>query len=167
MLVRETSGMWLQPHSPAPPTFNSHPHTKSWFQVFFSVQVAIVQLRETFIETFVLITSEFSQPPRWGSLCVCVRRPHSGNRRDSRVCRSNGGWRRTGCHSDSRNLKEKTGQSHNQALGWHVLKLRSRRTPFPWGRRGTIRGPAAQFERRTHCGVAAPACFGCREVSRV
>lgn len=51
----------------------------------------------------VLITSEFSQPPRWGSPYVCGLQLHSGNHRDSRVCQSNGEWHRTGCHSDSQN----------------------------------------------------------------
>lgn len=49
----------------------------------------------------VLITSEFSQLPQWGSPYVCGQQLHSGNRRDSRVYRSNGEWHRTGCHSGS------------------------------------------------------------------
>ena len=51
-----------------------------------------------------LITSGSSPPPRWGSPCVCGRRPRPGSRRDSRVCPSSDGWHRTGCHSDSRSL---------------------------------------------------------------
>lgn len=62
---------------------------------------------ETSFLLSVLITSESSQPPRWGSPCVTGQRLRSGNHRDSRVCQSNDGWRRTGCHSDSQNLEEK------------------------------------------------------------
>lgn len=52
----------------------------------------------------ILITSESSRPPQWGSPCVSGRRPRSGNRRDSRVCRNNGEWHRTSSHSGSRIL---------------------------------------------------------------
>lgn len=53
----------------------------------------------------VLITSGSSQPPRWGSPCVCGLRQRLGSRKDSYVCQSSGEWRRTGYHSDSRSLE--------------------------------------------------------------
>ena len=76
------------------------------------IKVAIVQIHKVrdFFCLFsslqlVLITSEFSQPPRSGSPCGCAQLLHSGNHRDSRVCQSNDGWHRTGCRSDSQNLE--------------------------------------------------------------
>lgn len=72
----------------------------------------------------VLITSESSQPPQWGSPCVCGRRPRSGNRRDSRVCRSNGEWHRTSSHSGSRSLQwRKVSQSTLKLHTLHIQRI--------------------------------------------
>lgn len=106
-LVREASGQWLHPPHPT--------HVRlSWTNeamisgVFIHVtNVQIHKVRDTFFLHSVLITSEFSQPPRLGSPCVCGQQLHSGNRRDSRVCQNNGEWHRTGYRSGSRNLKLK------------------------------------------------------------
>lgn len=106
MLIGEASGQWLQSHHPTLPAFDYHEQMKPWYKVFsFKSPLFKFTSSENLFLHPVLITSEFSQPPQWDSLCVCGQQLHSGNHRDSRVCQSNGGWHRTGCRSDSRNLR--------------------------------------------------------------
>lgn len=84
---------------PTPPIIDYHQQMKL-YQLFSSKS----PLFKSTTSDSVLITSESSRPPQWGSPCVCGQRRRSDNRRDSRVCRNNGEWHRTSSHSGSQIL---------------------------------------------------------------
>lgn len=104
---------------PTPPIVDYHQQMKL-YQLFSSKSPLFKSTRSV----SVLITSESSRPPQWGSPCVCGRRLRSGNHRDSRVCRNNGEWHRTSSHSGSRILQwRKVSQSTLKLQTFYIQRM--------------------------------------------